>query len=69
MIVGRLVGTQLTDGISQVYPAAGYANEVQDQGGLVAVFNLERSNGDGDADFRFLGPCEVELPRVLGLAH
>jgi len=68
MVVGRLVVTQLTEGISQVYPAAGYAEEVQTQGGLVAVFNLERSQGDMDADFLFLGPCEVELPRVLGLA-
>jgi len=68
MIVGSLVGTQFTDGISQVYPAAGYAGEVQAQGGLIAVFNLEKSRGDSDADFLFLGPCEVELPRILGLA-
>ena len=54
--------------MSQVYPAAGYASEVQARGGLVAVFNLERSSGDSDADFVFLGPCEIELPRVLGLA-
>jgi len=52
---------------STVYPAAGYAHGVQAQGGLVAIFNLERSYGDEDADFLVLGPCEVELPRVLGL--
>ena len=68
MIVGRLVGTLAHNNISQVYPAASYASEVQAGGGLVAVFNLERSHGDSHADFLFLGPCEVELPRVLGLA-
>lgn len=51
-----------------MYPAASYASEVQAEGGLVAVFNLERSHGDRNADFLFLGPCEVELPRALGLA-
>jgi len=58
-----VVGTSST-----VYPAASYASEVQARGGTVAVFNLERSRGDSHADFLFLGPCEVELPRVLGLA-
>jgi len=53
---------------STVYPAAGYASEVKARGGLVAVFNLEKSRGDRDADFIFIGPCEAELPRVLGLA-
>jgi len=51
-----------------VYPAAGFANEVKAKGGLVAIFNLERSRGDKMGDFLFLGPCEVELPRALGLA-
>jgi len=52
---------------STVYPAAGYASEVQDHGGKVAVFNLERSDGDEDADFLFLGPCEETLPKALGV--
>lgn len=52
---------------STVYPAAGYADEVQSHGGKVAVFNLDRSAGDGDADFLFLGPCEETLPRALGI--
>ncbi|KAF7359277.1 NAD-dependent protein deacylase [Mycena sanguinolenta] len=52
---------------STVYPAAGYAAEVSDHGGKVAVFNLERSDGDGEADFLFLGPCEKTLPEALGL--
>jgi len=52
---------------SLVYPAAGFAKTVKDRGGKVAVFNLERSQGDEQADFLFLGPCEDVLPRVLGL--
>ncbi|PPQ74732.1 hypothetical protein CVT24_003860 [Panaeolus cyanescens] len=52
---------------SVVYPAAGYAAEVLDNGGDVAVFNLERSAGDGAATFRFIAPCEVMLPKALGL--
>ncbi|KAF9046031.1 DHS-like NAD/FAD-binding domain-containing protein [Hymenopellis radicata] len=54
-----VVGTSST-----VYPAAGYAYTVSENGGAVAVFNLE---GDDDADFLFLGPCEETLPRALGL--
>jgi len=34
----------------------------------VAVFNLERSKGDDQADFLFLGPCEDILPKALGLS-
>jgi NAD-dependent deacetylase sirtuin 5 len=51
-----------------VYPAASYAKRVKDQGGKVAVFNLERTKWDDNADFLFLGPCEVTLPEALGLA-
>ena len=51
----------------QVYPAAGYAEEVQSHGGKVAVFNLDRSNGDEEADFLFLGPAEELLPEALGI--
>ena len=36
-------------------------------GGKVAVFNIERSEGDEDADFLFLGPCEQTIPEALGL--
>ena len=49
----------------QVYPAAGYAYEVASHGGKVAVFNLERSEGDDEADFLFLGPCEETLPQLI----
>ncbi|KAJ6500556.1 sirtuin 5 [Mycena sanguinolenta] len=51
---------------STVYPAAAYAGEVLAHGGKVAVFNLERSDGDGEADFLFLGPCEKTLSEALG---
>jgi NAD-dependent deacetylase sirtuin 5 len=39
---------------------------VQVNGGRVAVFNLDRSQGDEYADFLFLGPCEETLPSALG---
>jgi len=58
-----VVGTSST-----VYPAAGYARTVRRRGGKVAVFNYERSEGDEDADFRFIGGCEELLPQALGLA-
>ncbi|KJA24512.1 hypothetical protein HYPSUDRAFT_135917 [Hypholoma sublateritium FD-334 SS-4] len=52
---------------STVQPAASYAYEVQEQGGKVAVFNLERSEGDEEADYLFMGPCEETLSKALGL--
>jgi len=56
-----IVGTSST-----VYPAAGYAYDVaENNGGTVAVFNIERSEGDEYADFLFLGPCETMLPQAL----
>lgn len=44
-----------------------YAAMVKDNQGKVAVFNIDRSHGDEDADFLFLGPCEETLPKALGL--
>lgn len=38
------------------------------QKGKVAVFNLERSRRDDEADFLILGPAEKTLPEALGLA-
>ncbi|KAF9653610.1 DHS-like NAD/FAD-binding domain-containing protein [Thelephora ganbajun] len=55
-----VVGTSST-----VYPAAGYAFEVAEHGGTVAVFNLDRSDGDSEADYLFLGPCAETLPQIL----
>ncbi|CAL1713885.1 unnamed protein product [Somion occarium] len=52
---------------SEVYPAAGVAQIVREAGGKVAVFNIDRTAGDENADFLFLGPCEETLPAALGL--
>ncbi|KDN51660.1 hypothetical protein RSAG8_00206, partial [Rhizoctonia solani AG-8 WAC10335] len=52
---------------SVVYPAAGFADVVQDNGGKVAVFDIEASQGDQNADFLFLGPCEKTLGEALGI--
>jgi NAD-dependent deacetylase sirtuin 5 len=50
-----------------VHPAAGFAKTVKDRGGKVAVFNLERANGDDQADFLFLGPCEETILKMLDI--
>ncbi|KAH7888452.1 DHS-like NAD/FAD-binding domain-containing protein [Phlebopus sp. FC_14] len=50
---------------STVYPAAGYAHDVAERGGTVAVFNIERPQEDEVADFFFQGPCEQTLPAIL----
>ena len=44
---------------------AGYASKIAQRGGIVAVFNIERSKGDENAHFLFLGPCEKTLPLTL----
>ena len=49
----------------QVYPAAGFASQVKARGGKVAVFNLEPSDHDQEADFIFMGNCERTLPDAL----
>jgi len=50
-----------------VQPAAGIPAQVKQHGGKVAIFNVERSKGDEDADFLFLGGCEETLSEVLGV--
>ncbi|RDB26783.1 NAD-dependent protein deacylase [Hypsizygus marmoreus] len=50
---------------SIVQPASGFASQVKAHGGKVAIFNLERSNKDEDADFLFIGSCDVTLPEAL----
>ncbi|KAJ3719244.1 DHS-like NAD/FAD-binding domain-containing protein [Lentinula raphanica] len=57
-----VVGTSST-----VRPASGFVYRIQRHGGTVAVFNIEPAPGDARADFVFKGPCEVELPKVLGI--
>ncbi|EDR09458.1 uncharacterized protein LACBIDRAFT_319074 [Laccaria bicolor S238N-H82] len=57
-----VVGTSST-----VLPASSFATQVKANGGKVAVFNLNRSTGDDEADFLFLGPCETTLVDALGV--
>lgn len=49
-------------------PAAIFADIVKDNGGKVAVFNIELNpRSDKIADFAFVGPCEETLVKALGL--
>ncbi|KAH9886465.1 DHS-like NAD/FAD-binding domain-containing protein [Cubamyces lactineus] len=50
-----------------VHPAATFSTKVKENGGTVAVFNIERSKRDAVADYVFLGPCEDLLSRVLAV--
>ncbi|KAJ3557890.1 hypothetical protein NM688_g1225 [Phlebia brevispora] len=59
-----VVGTSFT-----VQPAAGFAKQVKDRGGKVAVFNAEPSAGDALADYLFLGKCEETLPEAMGVTE
>jgi NAD-dependent deacetylase sirtuin 5 len=53
--------------VTQVLPASSFATQVKANGGKVAIFNLNRSNGDDKADFLFLGPCETTLIDALDI--
>lgn len=57
-----VVGTSAT-----VYPAAGYAYAVSENGGKVAIFNTEFDVEESmfEPEFLFLGPCEEHLPTLL----
>ena len=50
-----------------MYPAASYANNVKYNGGKVAIFNIDSTEVEEDADFIFRGPCEETLPKALVL--
>jgi len=50
---------------AQVSPAAEYAQKVAEGGGIVAVFNLQKTDGDDYAQYLFLGPYEETLLQVL----
>lgn len=52
---------------STVYPAAGFAAQVQAQGGKAAIFNMEEAGER--ADFFFEGGVEKTLPWALGLLN
>ncbi|PPQ71595.1 hypothetical protein CVT24_006455 [Panaeolus cyanescens] len=54
-----------TSGIVQ--PAAGFASQVRDHGGKVAIFNMEGPRADEGYDFIFVGSCEKVLPKVLDI--
>lgn len=51
---------------STVYPAAGFAAQVQGQGGKTAIFNIE--DAGERADYFFQGGVEKTLPWALGLS-
>lgn len=48
-----------------VQPVAEFASQVRGHGGKVAVFNIDRSNHDEEADFLFLGSCDVTVPEAF----
>ena len=48
-------------------PVAGFASQVKGHGGKVAIFNIDRSNNDEEADFLFLGSCDITLPDALNI--
>ncbi|KAF8968815.1 DHS-like NAD/FAD-binding domain-containing protein [Flammula alnicola] len=50
-----------------IQPASKIGSRVKEHGGRVAVFNIEPSNHSDEADFLFLGPCEIRLQEVLGV--
>ncbi|KAE9407105.1 DHS-like NAD/FAD-binding domain-containing protein [Gymnopus androsaceus JB14] len=52
---------------SLVQPASKLPEYVRANGGKIAVFNVEVTNHSDEADFLFLGACEVELARILGI--
>ncbi|KAJ3742830.1 DHS-like NAD/FAD-binding domain-containing protein [Lentinula detonsa] len=53
---------------SLVQPASKLPERVHANGGKVAVFNLEpNTNHSDEADFEFVGPCELEFARILGV--
>ncbi|KAM6494142.1 DHS-like NAD/FAD-binding domain containing protein [Amanita muscaria] len=52
-----------------VKPASEFPSQVKHHGGKVAIFNMNRSEGDEEADFLFLGGCEETLADVLGVGE
>jgi NAD-dependent deacetylase sirtuin 5 len=53
----------------QVIPAATFAEIVKNNGGKIAVFNVELNSQSMTADFAFIGPCEETLVKALGLEN
>jgi len=57
-----VVGTSST-----VRPASDFASQVKAHNGKVAIFDINPSNKYDEADFLFLGSCDVTLPEVFDL--
>ncbi|GMG19547.1 unnamed protein product [Ambrosiozyma monospora] len=47
-----------------VWPAASYIDIVKNQGGKVAVFNIEKDDTDTES-WQFIGDCSKTLPMAL----
>jgi len=57
-----VVGTSST-----VQPASGFASQVKEHNGKVAIFDINPPNKCDEADFLFLGSCDVTLPEIFDL--
>jgi NAD-dependent deacetylase sirtuin 5 len=47
--------------LRQVQPASGFASQVKEHNGKVAIFDINPPNKSDEADFIFLGSCDVSL--------
>ncbi|KAF8809022.1 sirtuin [Phlegmacium glaucopus] len=57
-----VVGTSST-----VQPASGFASQVKEHKGKVAIFDIHPPNKCDEADFLFLGSCDITLPEIFDL--
>jgi len=57
-----VVGTSST-----VQPASSFASQVKEHNGQVAIFDIHPPNKHDEADFIFLGSCDVTLPEIFDL--
>jgi NAD-dependent SIR2 family protein deacetylase len=53
--------------LRQVQPASGFASQVKEHNGKVAIFDINPPNKCDEADFLFLGSCERYLPEIFDL--
>jgi NAD+-dependent protein deacetylase sirtuin 5 len=51
----------------QVQPASGFASQVKEHNGKVAIFDINPPKKSDEADFIFLGSCDVTLPEIFDL--
>jgi len=52
---------------STVQPASGLASQVKEHNGKVAIFDINPPKKYDEADFLFLGSCDVTLPEIFDL--